>query len=467
MTKGALPVKPPVPIKYLLWDGTDPIDSFALGNGLEQRFRSENLLNSSPASEEFCSTASKGKPRVYEPAGPTGETFTFPLFFRARAEFPNTFFSPMHHNALSELPHILAFSGHGIPGFMFSNSALLIACSRPITETGTSWSFTANPMWNNPNTKLVIFSACRQLAGRPQQFFWSQAMRGANPVHCILTYRNTAPAASTSADINRTFLANSATGQTFINAWKNAHTNGDLPVRWAALCYRSAVKDSLRNWARSGSLSSTPNQTTEDILYFDSENSSGRVVTQPMQIFDMFLTTNTVAGQAKSPPWSLFAPGTSAILHAKWMDSTNNFQDGDLVWISALQVRPDYGGPFNIDQLFTINGSPSAVTSFGYCHDASRGWDPLIYTDTYGFTINGAASSWLTHDASWNELQIPITLGAQQNEHLPLFYFMIRVQRGTTEFGVPTDPPSGTKPRLANQAKLVDDFQFCVFWLNP
>jgi hypothetical protein len=40
---------------------------------------------------------------------------------------------------------------------------------------------------------------------------------------------------------------------------------------------------------------------------------------------------------------------------------------------------------------------------------------------------------------------------------------MIRVQRGSTAFGVPTIPPSGSMPRLADQPRLVDDFQFAVF----
>ena len=466
MTATSIPGKPPVPIKYLLWDGTDPVDSYALGNGLEQRFRCENLLNYSPATEEFCSTASKNKPRVFQPSGPTGATSGAPLFFRSRGEFPNEFFNPTHHNSLSQGPDILAYSGHGVPGFMFSESANLIATSKPITDTPTSWTFTTNPTFQSPKTRLVIFSACRQLAGRPQQFLWASAMRGAGPVHCILSYRNTAPAANDSAAINKTFVANSASGQSFVNAWKNAHTSGDLPRRWAALCYRSAVNDSLLDWAQTGSLKSTP-ATSEDILYFDNQNPSGRVVTQPTRVLDMNISTHTGSGDAVAPPWSLITPRDKLTLTIKWTDASNNFMDGDTVWITAFQVRPDYFGPFNIYRLFVIEGDDTGqILPSSYCHDASRGWKPGDYTDTYEFDIDRKNMKWCSPDATWNSLAMQITIGSEQNDHLQMYYLMMRIQRGSQQFGIPaTIARKGAQP-VISQTQLVDDFQFCQFILH-
>jgi hypothetical protein len=64
------------------------------------------------------------------------------------------------------------------PGFHVQQQRYPDCQPRPITVTNTTWSFPL-AAWKM-NTKLVIFSACRQLAGRPQQFRWSQRMRGAS-----------------------------------------------------------------------------------------------------------------------------------------------------------------------------------------------------------------------------------------------------------------------------------------------
>src|SRR5215470_6655256 len=127
------PARPPVPLQYLLWDGTNPVDSFALGKGLHASFRCLNLLDDSPAAEEFVSTAARGKPSVFQPSGPDGKTFSETLWQRGMFEFPLTFFDAGHHNAGDDRPHILAFSGHGIPGFMFAESGVLICASNPVS----------------------------------------------------------------------------------------------------------------------------------------------------------------------------------------------------------------------------------------------------------------------------------------------------------------------------------------------
>jgi hypothetical protein len=462
------PARPAVPLHYLLWDGTDAVDSFALGTGLETQFRCIDLLNDSPTTEEFCSTAAKGKPRVYEPCGKDGSFFDMARYFRGMTEFPQTFFDPTHHNKGDDRPDILAYSGHGIPGFMFSERNILVGSTRPITASNISdrinlaatWAFVPTPQWNNANTKLVILSACRQLAGRPQQFLWSQKMRGASPVHAILTYRNTAPGAPSSAVINNGFIANCAKGQTLVEAWKNAHTAGDLPSRWAALCYRSSVTDKLSEWAKSGTLSAPANDET--ILYFDSQNLSGTPVVEPKPVLDCWLT----AGKAVIPPWFPLQPGDKLLLHVKWTDPKQSFQDLDLVWIAAIQVRPDFGGPFDINQLFTIDGRSTkdgaSIGAIGRCHDP-KGWPPDSYFDLYNFPIKLSGMTFLNFVSSANEISIPITMGSFSNKRHPVYYFMVRVERNGTEFGIPTKPGP---PRVADQAKLIDDFQFSVFLLD-
>lgn len=467
-----VPARPPVSLQYLLWDGTDSVDSFALGEGLHKAFRCVNLLDDSPAAQEFVSTASAGKPRVFQPAGPDGKTFSAALWQRGMFEFPRTFYDAPHANAGGDRAHIFAYSGHGIPGFMFSESAVLVGASNPIAGSMSSFSF--SPLrWNHANTKVVLFSACRQLAGRPQQFRWSRTMRGTNVVHCILSYRNTAPAASTSASINRSFVASLAKGATFLEAWQSAHSGPGLRNRWAALVYKSAIGDRLDLWAKSGSLASAPTKD-EDILYFDRDHTSCRAVTEPRKVLNLTPTfrsspsavipTGLSAGD-KVPPWTLLRPGTKLNLAIHWTDPSETFKDGDVVWLAALQVRPDYAGPFDITNLFEIEGAPSGdVNSWGRIHDESAGWKPDTYGDLYEFRIDRAAMPWLSHDPSWNSITIPIKIIGQPNDHLPVFYFMLRVERGTSEFGIPTKIFKGV--RVADQARLVDDFQFFVFLIT-
>ena len=60
-----------------------------------------------------------------------------------------------------------------------------------------------------------------------------------------------------------------------------------------------------------------------------------------------------------------------------------------------------------------------------------------------------------------------MVIKGRPNDHLPLFYMMARVERriegGITEFGIPTDLVAARGLRLANQRRLVDEPQFCVF----
>jgi hypothetical protein len=468
------PARPPTRLQHLCWDGTDPVDSVKLAKGLATSFRCINLLDDSPAGEFGV----LGSPRIFQPCGVAGTDRTDVLWLRGMFEFPRTFFNPVHNNAGSDLPAILQYSGHGIPGFMFAEGDVLIATSRAMTltgfapATGLAWAFN-DEGWNNVSTKVLIFSSCRQLAGRPQQFLWSNRMRGAaNRVHILLGYRNTAPVAATSAEINKSFIKNLAAGQTFINAWRGAH-GGGLRQRWAALAFRSSVGDRMDHWVRDGSLPAEP-AVDEDILYFDEDNRSGRVVTTPSPDFSMDMTfvsavrpgvPRLVAGNTL-PPWTVLWTGTVVNVGLKFR--TDTFVNGDKVWLGVLQVRPDYFGPFDIETVIkfvnhTALISSRAVSVFGRLHDESKGWVADTYGDLYQFEINRAGMSFAALDSSFTSLTIPMVIGSQPNDHLPIFYMMVRLERGSREFGIPTDLDAARGIRIANQARLVDEPQFCVF----
>jgi hypothetical protein len=367
---------------------------------------------------------------------------------------------------------------------MFSESTVLVCASRPPGGAVNSWNskrshvdFLGIVPWDNPSTKVVLFSACRQLAGRPQQFFWSHWMRGKNRVHTILSYRETAPAASTSADINNAFVAALKRGDPFVKAWRSAHSGGGLKKRWAALSYRSAVDDRMDKWAKTGSLSSTP-ADGEDILYFDEDHKSGRVVSEPDQVLDCFLTFKSSTRPTVTPltngmrlvPWYPLRKEMRLNLHLKWMDPAGAFQTGDIVWLALLQVRPDYGGPFDIEQILQIDNfstlfSHGEVFTLGRIHNAKTGWVPDDYSDLYQFEIDRSGMSWLTHDSKWNEIVIPVTVGNAINDHVPVYYFMVRIQRDGTNIGIPTEIHKKTGLEIADQSRLPDDFQYQMFVL--
>ncbi|MBL8236259.1 MAG: hypothetical protein JNM66_02490 [Bryobacterales bacterium] len=468
------PARPPVQLQYLMWDGTDPVDSKTLARELARRFRCVNLLDDSPATAFGVADS----PRCFLPCGAEGRLFSDGLWLVGLFESPIHFFEPQHANAGGDFPAILQFSGHGIPGFMFSESSVLIAASRPLKlgsfspSAGLRWTFIGKG-WNNPSTKVVICSACRQLAGRPQQFLWSERMRGAaHRVHVMLSYRNTAPAAATSARINRAFVAGLAAGKTFLRAWNDAH-GGGLQHRWAALVYRSAIDDTMREWVRDGSLPSAP-EADEDILYFDEDTPAGRVVTRPSPDFNATMefhsspsgTTPPLAAGNMMPPWTRVKAGTQVKVFLHFLTST--FQDRDVVWVSALQVRPDYAGPFQIDQVIRFAGHAGLIASGdvfmqGRVHDERAGYKADTYTDLYGFTVTRAAMPVGTLDATFSTLTLDMEITGVPNDHLAVFYLMFRVERGNTEFGIPTDLDGTGLLRIANQRRLIDEEQFCVF----
>lgn len=505
------PAKPPVRLKYLLWDGTDPEDSKALGDGLEGRFRWQNLLVDSPKNEEFVV---KGPPRIFQPDYEGSVPSDYNDRFKrggVKFEFPRAFFDPTHHNAGGVRPNLLAFSGHGMPGFMFGGNNILICSSRPVTPDAENarnlWEFERRPVrpsrlpykWDDPSIKIVLMSACRQLQGKPQQFYWSQAMRGSNPVHMILGYHDTAPGASTSARINRQFLGylygtDGTNGQSILNAWRNAHVRVKWPG-WAALCYESCVGDRLDYWTSNGTLASTPDPAGT-IRYFDSGNldnenvdskhlddgkfdsdKSGIEVKEPKQHLDCFLTDR--GDPVPYPPWRTFNENHPLDLHVQFIRPEESFHNGDEVWVSVVQVRPDFEAYFDIKELilFDVDHPADNPLTTGHVQPGL-----LVHTnyggfvaDTYRFTVDrGASFSWVRYDSNFNELTIPIKMGKlgndrHPNDRHPQCYFMIRVSDRDSrkwwqvprEFGIPT---VGTGDAIqADQDRLIDDFQFSVF----
>ena len=451
-------------LSYLLWDGTDAIDSHRLGAALRARGWA-NLVDGEPESD-VLPRARPGRERVVAVAGVDGRgTLTNAQWANALVNSPVAF---LEANTPGGSADFLAYSGHGIPGCMFAENNVLIASSRPIEfvpRATPPWRFVANPHVDNPRTKVLLFSACRQLCGRPQQFRWSQIMRGSNPVHMILSYRETAPSASVSAGIHADFVARALRGVPMIDAWQQAHGTAHAS-RWAALFYEVCRGDRLDQWTTSGTLSSAPTSTGA-IHYIDS--SGTHVVSGDTPRHLEVWSSPARGSSAPVNPWFVYQADTAADVNIDFL--ADSFQPDDEIWLGLLQVRPDYAADgFDINNLVSLDGvtpgPTSSVQNLGRLHDHRRGWNVDTYNDVYAFRY-GTRPTAFTANSTNTRITIPVRFRRQVNAHVPVFYFMVRVvgmRNGTrTEWGLPTTTV-GAVP-AADMAQLENYHQYNVFLL--
>lgn len=479
--------------EFAVWDVTEPIDSIDFIKLMRQRLRWRNLLDDVPlASKDAMYIQQPEKHSIFMPCGEKGED-TNPRLFKEAPVFQKQVFAPNHGTGRD--PALLYVSSHGIPGFIFSSNteAIPIVRSNLIGAPGNPGTISPPAyQWNSTELKYVILSSCRPLAGKPQQALWARAMRGKRPLHGILGYRGSSPAAGYTTPINKRFVEALATGQTFLNAWKTAHRG--LRKNWAVLIHKEALKDTAVQWTRDGHLRSNPSAQGE-ILYYDSKT-SGRKIEEPKRYFDLTLLRPQKSfepGQAL-PSWTGVKTGNLAWICIELTKASNAiFEPGDRIWISAAQVRPNYEPPFDIRELFSIFlPKGDTMTQYGI-RVLARIHDRRMFGardfDTYEFslsTIRGGTSykKWLVidkwlftdKDLPYRRLYIPIIIGKarflniqnnrlrRQGRHhpLPLFYLMGRIEKKKGKsFGIPVSPRS----RRVLQKDLIDDFQFAVFVL--
>jgi hypothetical protein len=447
-------VPPTKPLDYVLWDGTDAIDSQVLGKGLSRL----GWTNQVDSNDQFAIKA-PAMPAVLQPAGASGLDISKELLWRGMFELPQAVLGePLQGNGARHAGSIIAVSAHGVPGFMFSESLVPLAMSRPMSTTATSWtelpgnwSYQTSPTWP-AKTKVAIFSACRQLQGKPQQFYWSETMRGSDPPHAILSYRDTAPPADVGVGINERFLHSLAAGKTFLKAWKAAHAGSALSYRWAALCHEAAVDDTLVDWMSLGSFPARPNPKGK-ILYFDADTPAGREVHRVTADVDCWLTER--GRSARIPPWYLLPTDCKLDLHIRILSLGESLQPDDRITIVASQIRPDYRAPFSVQDVLTIDGQDQLrqeglLTTSQLFHRRS----PEYGDDAYELIYRPAP--WLRPlDVKGPELVLPIQVLSAPNEHYPIFYFYVGIAgAGKRTFGYQYGTP------------LHDAFQYCMFLLS-
>jgi hypothetical protein len=488
MADGPVLARPPVTPTFLSWDVTSPLDTVDFAQRMQQTLHWGNHLNGAPSPLKFIEQVGSSKTPIFMPCGQKGTDLNDDLFLKDAHNIQEQLFDPSH--SMGKHPGIFYVSGHGIPGFIFSESHVLIGTSISIGEAGNPGTV-ASPrkQWDNPHLKYIIFATCRQLDGAPQQALWARAMRGKQPLHGILGYRDTSPAAQNCAAINRDFITglNGAKGKkskTFLHAWREAHSGG-LSARWAALIHRSALDDKIEEWSISGNLDSVKDPAG-DILYFDETNfaKGGIVVSEPKRELDVFLTK--VNFRTKVHQWVDARNDQKALISIRFTDASSSaFQEGDRIWVAILQVRPNFVSPvpYDIRRIFSIisarDGSTVSPTGKEIEKNGIRAISKvrsrkILNTDgdldTYEFKIPETVEelrkilkNWFFISPDFKQIQLPIKFGDFFNGRHPVFYFMVRVKKidGKT-FGIPTKGRSES----VDEKKLKDDFQFAVFLLN-
>ena len=459
-----LAVAPKRRLTFALWDGTDPEDSRALASALGEGLPCSNFLDQPSAANDFV-TGRNGIPKVFQPAGPMGDDYRMDdgAIRRGMFELPNKLLAGPHHG-LSSAPHIVAVSGHGVPGFLFSESYLLMAASRPMVSVQSdwrlspgSWSYDSDAKWNHPNTKVVLLSACRQLQGEPEQWRWANNMRGANPVHVLLGYHETAPSAATSAAINRRFVRLLRGGKPFVEAWRLAHVGDSFSWRWAALCYSECVADSMTEWAKTGELSSRPDSSSSTILYFDFENVYGRPVTLPHTSIDCWMTPRNT--WRRLPPWTRVGGGAELDLHVGLLGE-QFFEPGDTVSVTTIQVRYDYLNEFKVEKIFhptSAEALAEAGTLTLRCLAYAGG------TDTMDFHISRTVPSPIRLSTDRRTFSMPVAFAQRvpMGNHFPIFYFQVSIVGPNKRIGLLADQAGPMSRDL--RRRIINDFQFAHF----
>jgi hypothetical protein len=381
---------------------------------------------------------------------------------RGMFELPNMLLAGPRHG-LSTAPHIVAVSGHGVPGFLFSETCLLLAASRPMASAQSDWrlspgrwSYDSEAKWNHPNTKVVLLSACRQLQGEPEQWRWANNMRGTNPVHVLLGYHETAPSAATSAAINRRFVRLLRGGKPFVEAWRLAHAGDSLNWRWAALCYSECMTDSMTEWARTGELSSRPDPSSSTILYFDFENVYGRPVTLPHASVDCWMTPPNT--WRRLPPWTRVGGGAELDLHVGLLGE-QLFEPGDTVSITTIQVRYDYFDEFKVGKIFHPMSAASLADAGALTLRRLAYADGI---DTMDFHISATVPSPMRLSTDRRTFSVHIVFEETAvASHFPVFYFQVSIAGPNKRIGLLANQTGPMTPDL--RARIINDFHFAHF----
>lgn len=484
MARVRIPARPPVRLQYLLWEGTGQVDSRRLAQGLSGAFRWHNLLDDSPAGTDGM-TGGGGRPRMFAPCGVNGTDFDMTLWGRGILDFPPMFFDPHHGNAGGDRPDLLAFSGHGVPGYMFAESGVELAAALPIRSSAGAVTRLHAIAWRNPSIRVGLFSSCRQLEGRARQALWARRMR-AGPMHMILSYRNTAPAAGTSAGINSTFLAKCRRGTPMVQAWREAHSSPRLRVRWAALCYAGCEENRLDLWSALGRLEPVPADPAGDILYFDEDHPTGRRVTNFAVDPRARLFVPSGGSMVEALPWRFLNPGQDIEVRLARTLPHAPFEPGDEVWLTLMQVRQDYHPPFFIDHVLSLRTpagatAPPPVDVLGRMHFASIfGAHDVGYRDTFRFVVGPDNAAWHEiepHGTRIMGLHIPMRVGdfaapggppGSMNDGLRLLYFTVGLRRGGAEIGMHTVVDGGLRVGdWSSETSMHDIAHFAHFWWSP
>jgi hypothetical protein len=257
-------------------------------------------------------------------------------------------------------------------------------------------------------------------------------------VRGVLGYHQTSPVASACTPINERFSDQLSKGKTFLEAWKHAHSTGDLNDRWTAMVTEESKKDTLDSLLALRNGTKKAASAPPALLFFASDKSGEAVdVAAPAALLEMhswdgttwtkFLVTNldfnkkkcddfaaTSAGKAlgfvnnnswdkiqgvsrmvdmSESLWNFYPYFPKAIYNISLFPPfaqpfAKGFEKDDEVGFTLVHVRRDYSKPVKVTDMFDVllvnGGAPKDQFTVAKSQKASP------TNDTIRFKVPGA-----------------------------------------------------------------------------
>jgi hypothetical protein len=230
--------------------------------------------------------------------------------------------------------------------------------------------------------KWLILSNCNTLVKETHND-WLKLMSLNTPFRGILGYHGTSVAADASSGADVSFVKALRAGKSLKDAWRAANTRWSMKDRWVVVCHDEAKDDNIQDW-NDGKLAPV-SFTPPKISLFDEDNLTGVSVVHAADPFTVFWSKTIAGVTTKITPLNRYDSGrklkSGDLISVTVTPPPGSaaFADKTVIELTLVLVRGNYGVPFNIAQMFTIG----AVT----------GADPRVTTTTGNF-VKGQTDTW-------------------------------------------------------------------------
>jgi hypothetical protein len=402
---------PATPLFYVTIDGTDAIDSVAIGTLWQQQFGWKNLLFDWQASKsdahrrvdnahptlpiKFVSrrqSASTGGNTFADicimPEGPDGKGVdpgnwpsSDPGKNVAQLSDANAFIqdfvlsprcapgSPTQQLGTgSRVADMVYISSHGVvSGDMFGTASNEIEAVLPffiLTRAAASGKSFDGVKW-------LILSNCNTLVTGTHND-WLTLMKASTQFRGILGYHGTSKEADTSSGADVSFAKQLKAGKSMRDAWRAANKRWGMTDRWVVMCHDAAKDDDIQAW-NAGTLAPV-SFTPPSVLLFDEANLSGTPVVPTKDPFTVSWSKTIAGASVPITPKNRYDKGNKVFDRDELGITVSSpplaatFAPGTTVSITLVLVRENYPVPIDVSTMFTItstSGVEPAVTFSG------------------------------------------------------------------------------------------------------